>query len=95
MSAPVTFSWPLTQERVETLANEIYLLQDLLNRAVPGCARGEKVSRLLNDLRAHVVAAGGEDPFPFFGFELVFPDTPVPTWPDPKYLRFEDVEAQA
>ena len=90
MKADQTFAWPLTQERIETLANELYLLQDVAHRINPGGARGERAHALLNDLRAHVVAAGAEDPFPYMEYAPAFPDTPKPEWPDPKYLRFED-----
>lgn len=90
MSDTSRFPWMLTQERIDLLAQELYKLQDLLNRAVPGCSEGELVFCLLTDLRVQTVDAGAEDAFPFFPLSPRFPDTPTPAWPDPRIERTEE-----
>ncbi|MFN2974956.1 hypothetical protein [Terriglobus aquaticus] len=77
------------------LANVLYEHVDVLNRLHPGSAKAERAHQLINDLRGHSVAAGAEDPFPYMGYEPAFADTPVPAWPDARFLQFEDMEAKA
>lgn len=90
MTPAPKFAWMLTQERIDLLAQELYKLQDLLNRAVPGCSEGDVVFCLLTDLRVQTVDAGAEDAFPFFPLTPRFPDTPVRAWPDPRIERAEE-----
>ena len=58
------FTWALTQERIDVLADLLYKLETLCNVAHSGSATAENAARFLTDLREQCCAAGAEDPFP-------------------------------
>jgi hypothetical protein len=59
-----TFTWNLTQERVDSLAKLLYKLETMLDVASPGGPDAEQVACFINDLRAQCCISGGAaDPF--------------------------------
>ena len=81
-----TFSWQLTQERVDMLAQVLYKAETLTNIAVPGTLAAENIGRLITDLRAQCcLRDGAHDPYPDSPLWPVFDDTtiiPEPLWRD-------------
>ena len=81
-----TFSWQLTQERVDMLAQVLYKAETLTNIAVPGTLAAENIGRLITDLRAQCcLRDGAHDPYPDSPLFPAFEDTviiPKPLWPD-------------
>ena len=61
-----TFTWPLTQERLEMVFYALHKLEALLNTAIPGTLSAENVARLMTDLRVQCCLKGGAaDPLPY------------------------------
>jgi hypothetical protein len=59
-----TFTWNLTQERIDALAQLLYKLETASDILAAGNPSAELTARFLCDLRAQCCAAGAEDPFP-------------------------------